>query len=282
MTGNLVLLALAGAVAAAAAWQREPRLSGRPVARARPRPPVLVTLGARFPVRPPQPPASVDAPALRRAGMCERLSLAQVGQLRGGATVVFGGTGLAAALLLGGVVGPLVGVGMALFGWLYPELWVRSAGRRRTDLAERAAPVALDLVAATVSAGVTIDAALGAAAGAVGSPLCEELERVIAGLEVGRRRVELLGELAERTGSPSMERLAAALRISDRLGVPLADELRLQADRARSEQTRRVQERAAKATPRILLVVVFALVPAALLPVMVAVALTAADAITLL
>jgi len=282
VTGSLLLLALAGALGALAAWQREPRLAARATAGAAPRPPALASLGRRLPLRLPRPPAAVDAAALRRAGLAERLSPVRVDELRGGAVAVFAGTGLVAAVLLGGIIGSLAGAGMAVFGWLYPELWVRSAARRRSELAERAAPVALDLVAASVAAGVAIDAALTAAAGAVGSPLREELDRVSAGLEVGRRRVELLRELAERTGSPSMERLAAALRISDRLGVPLAEELRLQADRARAEQTRRVQERAARATPRILLVVVFALVPAALLPVIVAVALTAADAVRLL
>ena len=78
---------------------------------------------------------------------------------------------------------------------------------------------------------------------------------------------------------PSLARLAAALRISDRLGVPLAAALRRQAERARAEQARRVQERAAVAAPKILLVVVFVLVPAALLPVMTALALTALDAV---
>ena len=69
------------------------------------------------------------------------------------------------------------------------------------------------------------------------------------------------------------------LRISDRLGVPLAASLRRQAERARAEQARRIQERAAVAAPKILLVVVFVLVPAALLPVMTALALTALDAV---
>lgn len=280
--GSLLLGSLALALAAVAVWSREPRLASRRVVERSAQPPLLCRLGRRLPVRPPRPPGAVDDRMLPRAGLDQRLGAGGVEELRAGSSLVFGGAGLAAALLVGGLVGPLVGVAMAGFGWLYPELWVRSAVRRRTDLAERQAPVVLDLVAVTVAAGVAVDAALSAASGATGSPLREELERVVAGLGVGRRRVDLLRELADRTGSPSLERLAAALRISDRLGVPLAGELRLQADRARAEQGRRVQERAARATPRILLVVVFALVPAALLPVMVAVALTAADSFSLL
>ena len=163
----------------------------------------------------------------------------------------------------------------AAFGWLYPDLWMRSTAGRRSQQIESQAPLALDLIAATVSAGVALDDALAAAAEATSGPLRAELERVGSNLALGRRRGEELRDLADRTGSVSMVRLAAALRVSDRLGVPLADGLRRHARRARADRALRVQERAATAAPRMLLVVVLMLVPAALLPMIVALALTA-------
>ena len=81
---------------------------------------------------------------------------------------------------------------------------------------------------------------------------------------------------------PSGRRLppwaASPLRslLADRLGAPLADQLRAQARRARADRARVVQERAAAAGPRLLLVVVLVLVPAALLPLGAAVALSVA------
>jgi pilus assembly protein TadC len=68
--------------------------------------------------------------------------------------------------------------------------------------------------------------------------------------------------------------------VSDRLGVPLAEALRRQARRARAERAHQVAERAAAAGPKMLLVVVFVLVPATLLPIMTALALTALDAVS--
>jgi hypothetical protein len=62
--------------------------------------------------------------------------------------------------------------------------------------------------------------------------------------------------------------------------VPVAGELRAAAEAARRERGYAVAERAAEAGPRILLVVVFLLVPAALLPVITAVALSALDALS--
>jgi pilus assembly protein TadC len=64
----------------------------------------------------------------------------------------------------------------------------------------------------------------------------------VANLALGRRRGDELRDLAERTGSPSLARLAAALRISDRLGVPLAVAAAPSGGR-QAEQARRVQER---------------------------------------
>ena len=61
--------------------------------------------------------------------------------------------------------------------------------------------------------------------------------------------------------------------------MPVAGELRTAAEAARRERGHAVAERAAEAGPRILLVVVFLLVPAALLPVITAVALSAVDAL---
>jgi len=92
-----------------------------------------------------------------------------------------------------------------------------------------------------------------------------ELERMQANLALGRSRADELRELAARTGSPSLAQLALALRLSDRLGVPLAEALRRQADRARVQRARAVQERAARAAPKIQLVVALVLVPSVLL-----------------
>jgi tight adherence protein C len=124
-----------------------------------------------------------------------------------------------------------------------------------------------------------LDAAIDGAARATGGELAEELERSRVSMTLGRPRGEEFRDLSERTGAPTLAALGLALRLSDRLGVPLADSLRDQARRSRAEAARTVQERAARAGPRVLAVVVFVLVPAALLPIATAVALTVAGAL---
>jgi pilus assembly protein TadC len=225
--------------------------------------------------------ARIPAPPLdrrdlyQRAGWPLELSDSVVSEARAGSIVALGAVGAAGLLVVGSTSGLVLMLAGLVFGWLYPDLWLRSAAARRAERIESQAPLALDLIAATVAAGVALDNALAAAAQASSGPLRAEFERVGANLALGRRRGDELRDLADRTGSPSLTRLAAALRVSDRLGVPLADGLRRQARRARAERALRVQERAASAAPRILLVVVLMLVPAALLPVLAALALTA-------
>jgi tight adherence protein C len=277
----LLAACLVTAAEARAAWRRDRQLNGRDLRRVTDRLDVLVSAGRacrRLGLRCPAPPFRRDR-LIERTGLGARLGEQDVNDARLGSTVTFASVGAAGLLLLQSPVGLAVAAGCAGFGWLYPDLWLRSAATRRANEIERQAPLAIDLIASAVAAGISIDEAIRGAAASTSGPLRAELESVSANLALGHRRAAELRDLGERTASPSLMRLATALRISDRLGVPLAAGLRRQAARTRTEQARAVQERAARAAPRILLVVVFLLVPAAMLPVMTALALAASGSV---
>lgn len=277
MTGwaLLVAAALAGAEAVRVS-RREPRVVSEK--RRRSSIAVLATVGARFagalPARLARPP---DPVLVRRAGAT--LGPQDVVAARVGGAVVFGTLGAIGGMAAGGIPGVIVAAGLVGFGWAYPMLWMRSAASMRATRIERAAPALLELVAAGVEAGIPLDAALAGAARAAGDELVHELERSRGSIALGRPRGEEFRDLGERTGAPTLAALGLALRLSDRLGVPLARALRDQAERSRAEAARAVQERAARAGPRVLVVVVFVLVPAALLPIGAAVALTIAGSL---
>ena len=84
---------------------------------------------------------------------------------------MFGSSGLAALALMGGLGGACAALRLAGFGWVYPDVRLRTADRRRADAIERRAPSALDLIASTVAAGVGIDVAIAGAADATGGEL---------------------------------------------------------------------------------------------------------------
>lgn len=276
MHAVLLAAALGAAYQAVRSWRRDRALNGSGHPGGRHRLDAFAILGRRVRAAGLDPPAP---PGMRltegdRAGQGTDLA-----DVRAGSLAVFGAAGLCAAAATGTLIGLAAGAGCVGFGWMFPDLWLRAAVRSRADEIERQAPLALDLIASAVAAGIPIDDAMRLAAEVSTGALREELEVALANLRLGQRRHAELTELAERTASPSLRRLGSALRMSDRLGVPLSEVLRRQAARARAEQARRTQERAARASPRILLVVVFVLVPAAVLPVMTALALVAAHSV---
>jgi tight adherence protein C len=273
--GLLLVAALVG-VAAARSYRRDPTARGSTERRASIE--LMVSVGRRLGDGLPRHLAvSPDPGLVRRAG--SPLALADVPAARGGAAIAFGAVGFVGALAVGGLIGPVIACGLCGFGCVYPDLWLRSLAKRRSARIERAAPALLELVAAGVEAGIPLDAALAGAARAARGELAEELERSRVAIALGRPRSEEFRDLGERTGAPTLAALGLALRLSDRLGVPLAEALRDQADRSRAEAARALQEQAARAGPRVLVVVVFVLVPAALLPIAAAAALTIAGSL---
>jgi tight adherence protein C len=215
----------------------------------------------------------------RPAALLDRRGL-DMSAFQAGAAMAFAVLGVVAFVVIGGLTGIVAAVALTGFGAAYPGLWLRAAAARRAERIERRVPELVELVASTVAAGAGLDAALQGAAEAVGGELGAELDRAYANITLGRPRADELRDLAARTRSASLAQLALTLRLSDRLGVPLAESLRRQADRSRTQRARDVQERAARAGPRVLVVVVFVLVPAALLPLTAAVLLTVSGSLS--
>jgi pilus assembly protein TadC len=138
-------------------------------------------------------------------------------------------------------------------------------GRARTEAALAAAlPDALDLLAACVEGGATLDRALVAVAPHVEGGLGIRLGICAAELRSTRPRREALQALG---GAPvrALERAGHALASADELGSPLATALTEQAALQRELTRLGVRERAASAGPKIALVVAVTLVPSALI-----------------
>jgi tight adherence protein C len=136
-----------------------------------------------------------------------------------------------------------------------------------------ALPDALDLLAVGAEAGRGPGAVLGEIAEGTTGPLARELGVAAVEIECGSSQLAALGALRERVPGSEIASLAAALERSSRYGSPLADQLRDQATALRRDHRRRIEEQAARAAPKIQLVVALVLVPSVLL--MIAAALIA-------
>ena len=186
--------------------------------------------------------------------------------------------GALAGFLLAGIapgrLGLLVTVAAPGAGFLAPDLWLARRAREREQRVRRVLPAMLDLLRVTVEAGASLPTALTEVGGRSSGPLAAEWRAVGREVELGVPLATALGALTERLPQPEVRALCAALERARRHGAPLGRTLAGQARDTRVALRRHVQEEAAKAGPKIQLVVALLLVPSVLL--MVAAALAAA------
>lgn len=252
---SALLAATAGALTFAAAWE----LAGTGLPRAAHR--TLRRLGAAAGWATSR---GVDA-RLRRAGLEGRLDA------RGLAAVKAAGAALGALAWLavlpvapGRLAVPLA-LGLVAAGFLAPDAMLERRARARAARLVAALPDALDLFAVGAVAGRTAASLFGELARGSSGPLARELAVAVAEIECGASQELALAHLRERVPAPAVAALAAALERSRRYGSPLASELQEQAAALRAEERRRIAERAARAAPKIQLVVALVLVPSVLL-----------------
>jgi tight adherence protein C len=159
----------------------------------------------------------------------------------------------------------LAALALPAAGFLVPDLLRARQDRRRRRRLIAALPDALDLLAVGVASGRGPAAGFAEIAGAGTGPLAEELRITVAETSCGRPLSEALENLRERVPGSEIATLCASIERSRRFGSPLADQLRRQATALRRDQRRAVEERAARAAPKIQLVVALVLVPSVLL-----------------
>jgi tight adherence protein C len=154
---------------------------------------------------------------------------------------------------------------IAVAGFLVPDAALeRAAAARRRQLVS-ALPDALDLLAVGVASGRSPAVVFGEIAAGVNGPLAAELAVTVSEIECGASITDAVGGLHHRVPGAEVGALATALERSRRYGSPLADQLREQATALRRDARRRIEERAARAAPKIQLVVALILVPSVLL-----------------
>jgi tight adherence protein C len=175
----------------------------------------------------------------------------------------------AVGTLLGSVapgrLGFVLMIGSPVAGFLAPDLWLGRLAAARARHVRRELPVLLDLLRVAVEAGCSLAEALRSVGERADGPLAAEFRAVGREVALGvPLEVALIG-LRVRVPLPEVRALVAALDRARRHGAPLAETLAAQARDARFALGRRIREEAARAGPKIQLVVALLLVPSVLL-----------------
>ncbi len=141
-------------------------------------------------------------------------------------------------------------------------------GRRRQRAITLAIPDLLDLLSISVEAGMALEPALALSAKKLDPPLADEIAQTLNDLGMGLPRRRAYLDLAERCGGGEVGALVGGLLRAEELGAPVSGALADQADAARASVREELRQRAARATPKIQLVVALVMVPGAMLLIM--------------
>jgi len=141
----------------------------------------------------------------------------------------------------------------ALFGWLYPAIWLkdRVALRRRELL--KTLPFYIDIITLCVEAGLNVQGALNqAVAKGPKGVLRDEFQRALRDIRAGKPRAESLRNMADRLNEPGATHFTTAVIQAESIGMNLGPVLRAQADQRSTERFQRAEKLAMEAPVKLL------------------------------
>ena len=116
-----------------------------------------------------------------------------------------------------------------------------------------------------MAAGLSLRSALTRVSEASDTPLGEEVSRALEDMRLGLTRRQALEAMRERNDVDALNSWISSMLQAEELGTPLSQALTDIASEVRRDRAAQVRKIAAKATPKVSLVVTTLIVPAALL-----------------
>jgi tight adherence protein C len=149
-------------------------------------------------------------------------------------------------------------------GFFGPNEYVRRLAAKRQKEISKGLANALDLLVVCVESGLGLDQAILQVSKELDHAhpeISEEFGFVNLELKAGKRRVEALRNLAERTGVDDLKKLVAVLIQADRFGTGVAQSLRAHADFMRIQARQVAEEKAAKLGVKLIFPIFFCILP---------------------
>lgn len=157
--------------------------------------------------------------------------------------------GCVAALLI--VAGQVMFGLLALLGAAQVELLLYSRARSRQEEIQRTLPDFLDVLAVTVTAGLSFRHALARVSASMPGPLAEEFMVTLRQMELGTPRRQAFEDLRRRNGSEALRQFVTAILQAEELGSSLSGALVDISSDVRREAAQWAKRKAQRATPRI-------------------------------
>lgn len=159
--------------------------------------------------------------------------------------------------------GPIVDtILFGMIGWVVPITYVRRTGRLRLERIDRKLPDVIDLIVVAVEAGQGFAQAMQTAADRTGGPLGDELKLTLQEQRFGLAMDRALENLNTRADTPNMRTFVRGVVQGERLGVSIGQIMRNIGHDLRLRRRQDAEERAQKTTVKILIPLVFFILPA--------------------
>ena len=147
-------------------------------------------------------------------------------------------------------------------GWILPSATIRRRGSSRLEKIDHKLPELIDLLIATVEAGMAFSAALGMVADRFSGPIGEELKLTMKQQTLGMSMGQALAEMSERCDTPSIRAFVRTAGRGESLGVSIGPVLReLSADQRRRHRMA-AREKMQKAPVKMIFPLMFLIFPA--------------------
>ncbi|MEZ5399553.1 MAG: type II secretion system F family protein [Bryobacteraceae bacterium] len=152
----------------------------------------------------------------------------------------------------------------AAAGFFGPNEYVSIRAKRRQKEIRRGLPNALDLLVVCVESGLGLDQAVVQVAKDLEKAhpeISEEFAMVNYELKAGKRRIDALRNLAERSAVDDLKKLVAVLIQADRFGTGVAQSLRGHSEFMRVQARQTAEEKAAKLGVKLVFPIFFCILP---------------------
>ena len=156
----------------------------------------------------------------------------------------------------------------AVLGLYLPSVFLERMIVNRQEELRLSLPDALDLLVVCVESGLGLDQAIMNVSRELKlthRELAEELGLVNLEMRAGKRRVDALRNLADRTGESEIRKLVAIMVQTDRFGTSMADGLRTHSDFMRVRRRQQAEERAGKVGVKLVFPIFFLILPSMLI-----------------
>lgn len=177
-------------------------------------------------------------------------------------------------LLLMSASGSMSGLGLLLLltsmaaGWQLPSFVIRKRGAARLDDMDRQLPELIDLLIATVEAGMGFSAALGLVAERLKGALGDEMRLTMRQQSLGMTIQQALDEMIGRCNTPAIRAFVRTAARGESLGVSIGPVLREMSTDQRRRRRQAAREKMQKAPVKMIFPLMFLIFPALMIVLM--------------